>query len=125
MGALYAARRLLYPLSSFQKRRFHPSSRGFPMLTRVDGLVLVSDDALLARSVQMVASERCRVTVARSLAEAHKVLTDADTTRAVILDGALFKAHVQGEIAKLRALVPMASMLFVAPQFVASLVNAV
>jgi DNA-binding NarL/FixJ family response regulator len=95
------------------------------MSTCINGLVLVSDDALLARSVQLTAGDRCVVTVVRSIAEAHRLLAEASETRAVILDGVLLKANVQSEIARFRALAPIASILFVAGQFAPALVNAV
>ena len=44
------------------------------MFSKVDGLVLISDDALLARSVQLAAGERCVVKIAHGLAEATKLL---------------------------------------------------
>src|SRR5262245_46146130 len=95
------------------------------MFSKIDGLVLISDDALLARSVQLAAGEHCSVKIARGIAEAHKMLAESQDVRAVILDGALVKANVQGEIARFRALAPIASMLFVAGQFTSALVNAV
>jgi hypothetical protein len=95
------------------------------MFSKFDGLVLISDDALLARSVAVAAGEHCSVKIVRGLAEAQKLLTEEQGARAVILDGALVKTNVQGEIARFRALAPIASMLFVAGQFTPALVNAV
>src|SRR5688500_10700683 len=95
------------------------------MFSKFDGLVLISDDALLARSVQLAAGEHCSVRIVRTMADAQKLLTDEPGARAVILDGALVKTNVQGEIARVRALAPIASMLFVAGQFTPALVNAV
>lgn len=92
------------------------------MHTTAHDLVLVSDDALLARSVQTSAQGRCNVIIARSVAEARTLL-ETQAPRAVIVDGVLVAKQAAKEVAKLRAVAPLAAMLFVAQQFEPKLVN--
>jgi hypothetical protein len=93
------------------------------MLPSAQKLVLVSDDALLARSVQVASLSLCSLVVANTIAQAHKILTESQA-RAVIIDGALFGPRADEQLAKLRRAAPLAAFMYVAPQLDLSLINA-
>jgi hypothetical protein len=90
------------------------------MTASLPTLLLVSDDALFTRSVQVAAHGHSEVLVATTMQQA---LTMVRSVRAVVLDGAMFPAQVRLNVVKLRTLAPLTPMLFVAPTLAPSLIN--
>jgi FixJ family two-component response regulator len=77
-----------------------------------DLFILVSDDALLSRTLTQLTSERAEMVVTSNVVQALTV--DRRRVRGVILDGAQIKLQVVRELTRLRATFPLAHVLFVA-----------
>jgi FixJ family two-component response regulator len=77
-----------------------------------DLFILVSDDALLARTLTQLTEERAEMAITPDVAQA--LALDARRVRGILLDGALVKAQVLRELTRLRAAFPLAHMVFVA-----------
>jgi FixJ family two-component response regulator len=86
-----------------------------------DLFILVSDDALLSRTLTQLTLERAEMVVISNVAQALTV--DRRRVRGVILDGAQIKLQVVRELTRLRTAFPLAHLLFVATAAQTMLVN--
>jgi FixJ family two-component response regulator len=77
-----------------------------------DLFILVSDDALLARTLTQLTHERAEMAITSNVAQA--LTLDRRRVRGILLDGVLLKSQVIRELTRLRAAFPLAHMVFVA-----------
>jgi|GEM_PF-6912478 len=86
-----------------------------------DLFLLVSDDALLVRTLTQLTQDRAEIRDGAGAAEGCR--EGRDRVRAVFIDGALYKQNVLRELTRLRAAFPLAHMMFVATPSQVHLLN--